>query len=59
MKIGTTELILILAVVVIVFGPSNIPKLTKMFGESIKSFKKGLGTDEETKDDQVKKDEEH
>ncbi|MEI3191031.1 MAG: twin-arginine translocase TatA/TatE family subunit [Lachnospiraceae bacterium] len=27
MKIGTTELLIILAVVVIVFGPTQIPKL--------------------------------
>ena len=35
MKIGTTELLIILAVVVIVFGPTQIPKLTRMFGKSV------------------------
>lgn len=54
MKIGTTELLVILAVVVIIFGPTQIPKLTKMFGKSVKSFKEGLGEDE---DDKVTKDE--
>lgn len=34
MRLGTTELILILAVVVIVFGPTQIPKLTRMFGKT-------------------------
>ena len=38
MKIGTTELLLILAVVVIIFGPTQIPKLTKMFGKGVKNF---------------------
>ncbi len=46
MKIGTTELILILAVVVIIFGPTQIPKLTRMFGKSVKEFRNGMGEDE-------------
>ena len=45
MRLGTTELILILAVVVIVFGPTQIPKLTRMFGKSVKSFREGVGVD--------------
>lgn len=43
MKFGTTELLLILLVVVIIFGPTQIPKLTKMFGKSIKGFREGIG----------------
>ena len=39
MKIGTTELLIILAVEVIVFGPTQIPKLTRMFGKSVKEFR--------------------
>ena len=46
MRIGTTELIIILLVVVIIFGPTQIPKLTKMFGKSMKSFKDGMEEDE-------------
>ena len=42
MRIGTQELIIILIVVIIIFGPTQIPKLTKMFGKSIKSFKDGM-----------------
>ena len=48
MKLGTTELMVILAVVVILFGPTQIPKLTKMFGKSVKSFKEGIGEEEDT-----------
>lgn len=48
MGLGTTELILILAVVVIIFGPTQIPKLTKMFGKSVKSFREGAGEDEQS-----------
>ena len=42
MKIGMQELIIILIVVIIIFGPTQIPKLTKMFGKSVKSFKDGM-----------------
>ena len=50
MKFGPAELVLILAVVVILFGPTQIPKLTKMFGQSVKSFREGMGADKaETK----------
>ncbi|MBR2810245.1 MAG: twin-arginine translocase TatA/TatE family subunit [Solobacterium sp.] len=42
MRLGTQELMIILLVVVIIFGPTQIPKLTKMFGKSLKSFKDGI-----------------
>ena len=55
MRIGTQELIIILAIVVIVFGPTQIPKLTKMFGKSVKSFRDGVSeADEEEKKDEIK-----
>lgn len=41
-KIGATELIVILLIVLVVFGPQQLPKLSKMFGETIKNFKKGM-----------------
>ena len=47
MKFGVTELLIILAVVVILFGPSQIPKLTKMFGKSVKNFKDGMAGEKE------------
>ncbi len=46
MKLGTTELMIILAVVVIVFGPTQIPKLTRMFGRSVKGFREGMSEDD-------------
>lgn len=48
MKFGVTELIIVLVIVVVLFGPTQIPKLTKMFGKSIKSFKDGISGDEDT-----------
>ena len=47
MKASTTELLIILLVVVLIFGPTQIPKLTKMFGKSVKSFKDGMEETEE------------
>lgn len=41
-RIGATELIVILLIVLVVFGPQQLPKLSKMFGETIKNFKKGM-----------------
>ena len=46
MRIGTQELIIILIIVIVIFGPSQIPKLTKMFGKSMKEFKKGMDEEE-------------
>lgn len=51
MKLGATELLVILAVVVIIFGPIQIPKLTRMFGKSVKSFREGAGEDTEKSGD--------
>ncbi len=42
MRIGVTELLIVLAIVVLIFGPSQIPKLTRMFGQGVKSFKDGM-----------------
>lgn len=50
MKLGTLELMVILAVVVIIFGPTQIPKLTKMFGKSVKGFREGIGADNDGPD---------
>jgi sec-independent protein translocase protein TatA len=51
MRLGTTELIILLIVVVIIFGPTQIPKLTKMFGKSVKGFREGMGDTQEDHSD--------
>lgn len=40
--IGTTEIILIVAVVVLLFGGKKIPELMKGLGKGVKSFKEGM-----------------
>lgn len=51
MRIGMNELVVVLLIVVIVFGPTQIPKLTRMMGKSVKQFKAGLDeADRESKE---------
>ena len=50
MRIGTNELLIILVVALLIFGPKNLPKLGKMFGKTINGFKKGM-EDEDANDD--------
>ncbi|MCD7917673.1 MAG: twin-arginine translocase TatA/TatE family subunit [Clostridiales bacterium] len=58
MKIGVTELIVILLIVVVIFGPTQIPKLTKMLGSSIKNLREGLnGGEEKTAEENQSRDE--
>ena len=42
MRIGTNELLIILVVALLIFGPKNLPKLGKMFGKTMNNFKKGM-----------------
>ena len=50
-SLGTTELIIILVVFLLVFGGSQLPKLARSLGQAQKEFKDGLEEgmeDEET-----------
>lgn len=40
--IGTWEIVLIVAVVLLLFGGKKIPELMKGLGQGVKSFKEGL-----------------
>ena len=50
MRIGTNELLIILVVVLLIFGPKNLPKLGKMFGKTMKNFKEGMDDVDENSD---------
>jgi sec-independent protein translocase protein TatA len=45
-RIGPTELIILLVIVVLLFGPGRIGKLSGEIGKSIKSFRDGLSGEE-------------
>lgn len=39
-RLGTTEILLILLVVILIFGPAKLPKLGKSVGQAIGNFKR-------------------
>jgi sec-independent protein translocase protein TatA len=54
-NLGPTELLIVLAVVLVLFGGAKIPKLARSLGQAQKEFKTGL--DEGQKHDPAKDDE--
>lgn len=50
--LGTSELIIILIIVVVIFGASRLPQLGKGLGEGIKNFKGALKS---AQDDEAEK----
>ncbi len=39
-RLGPTELILILVIVLVIFGPAKLPEIGKSIGRSLQEFKK-------------------
>lgn len=57
MRIGWTEVLLILALILLLFGAKRLPELAKALGKSLKEFKKGINEpSDDTKSDETKKD---
>lgn len=54
--LGTTELLIILAVVLLLFGPKRLPQLGKSLGKTMKAIRDGVdGKDEEAEEEVVTK----
>ena len=55
-QIGIPEMMLILVIALLVFGPSKLPQVGRSLGEGITSFKKALNEvrNEEDKDSKSK-----
>ena len=49
-RLGPTELIIILLVVVLLFGVGRIGKIAGELGRGIREFRKGLNPDDDTTD---------
>lgn len=49
--LGVPELVIILVVVLLIFGPKNLPKLGASLGKTVKSLREGMAFDK--KDDEV------
>jgi len=56
--IGTTELLLIAGVALLIFGGKKIPELMKGLGKGVKSYKEGLKEPLDTEEPEKKADEE-
>lgn len=48
--LGVPELVIILVVVLLIFGPKNLPKLGASLGKTVKSLREGMAFDK--KDDE-------
>lgn len=51
--LGTTELIVILVILVLLFGASKLPKLAKSIGTSARELRNGMRDDEPEADKKV------
>jgi sec-independent protein translocase protein TatA len=49
-KLGLPEILLILAIALLIFGPSKLADLGKGLGEGLKNFKAAVKNDGEEKD---------
>jgi sec-independent protein translocase protein TatA len=49
-NIGTPEILIILGVIVLIFGSTQLPKLARSLGQAQKEFKEGL-KDQDKADD--------
>ncbi len=56
--IGTTELILIVAVALLLFGGKKLPELMRGLGRGVKEFKEGLSDTTKASSDATHKEEE-
>jgi sec-independent protein translocase protein TatA len=55
MRFGTWEIIIILVIVLLIFGPGRITKVAGELGKGIKEFKDGLSGDDKNKKEEEKK----
>ncbi|MBE6471555.1 MAG: twin-arginine translocase TatA/TatE family subunit [Coriobacteriaceae bacterium] len=54
-KLGPLELVVILVVVLLLFGPKNLPKLGSAIGKSVRNLREGLDSGKKDKADVEKK----
>ena len=54
-KIGLTEILFIVAIALLLFGPSKFAALGKGLGEGIRNFKSSMKAEDEPKKEEEKK----
>lgn len=52
-KLGPMELILILGIALVIFGPSKLPAIGKSFGQAIGEFKSNINAKSEEKEEET------
>ena len=53
--LGVPELMVVMVIALVVFGPSKLPSLGKSLGEAIRSFKKGIEGDPQKEQEKIGK----
>lgn len=51
--LGTTELLVILAIILLLFGGKKLPELSRSLGDSMKELRKGMSDNDEDKKKQA------
>ena len=54
-KLGFTEIVLIVGIALLLFGPSKFANLGKSLGDGLRNFKSAMKEEDEKKDDEAKK----
>jgi sec-independent protein translocase protein TatA len=54
-KIGVTELVIVLVIAFLIFGPAKLPQLGKSVGEGIREFKKAFRPTREEEPESIAK----
>lgn len=49
---GMPELIVILIVILLIFGPKNLPKLGSALGKTVKNLREGMGSTDAVEEDE-------
>jgi sec-independent protein translocase protein TatA len=44
--LGVPELVIILVVILVIFGPKNLPKLGSSIGKTVKNIREGMGSED-------------
>ena len=53
MNVGAPELLIVLAVVLLIFGPTKLPGLARSLGSAAREFRNGLDSERDTADDKA------
>ena len=56
--LGVPELLIILAVILLIFGPKNLPKLGSALGKTVKGLRDGMGAGKKEAEDATDDDDE-